>query len=153
MIAKKLKNFLDERHVRYVTVSHSPAFTTQEVAESAHISGKSMAKTVMVVADGVMAMTVVPANQKLTLDELCEFLETDDVRLAREEEFKNLFPDCEPGAMPPFGNLYDMPVYVSPDLAEEAEIAFNAGTHADVVRMGFHDFERLVAPQVARISH
>jgi len=153
MIAMKLKNFLDERHVRYVTVSHSPAFTTQEVAESAHISGKSMAKTVMVVADGVMAMTVVPANQKLTIDELCEFLETDDVRLAREEEFKNLFPDCEPGAMPPFGNLYDMPVYVSPDLAEEAEIAFNAGTHADVVRMGFHDFERLVVPQVARMSH
>ena len=153
MIATKLKNFLDEKHVRYETITHPPAFTAQEVAESTHITGKALAKTVMVVIDGVPAMAVVPATHKVELDDLCTCAETDDVRLAREEEFKTCFPDCEPGAMPPFGNLYDMSVYVSPDLADEAEIAFNAGTHADVIRMGFHDFERLVSPHVARFSH
>ncbi len=153
MIATTLKNFLDESHVRYETITHSPAFTAQEVAESTHITGKALAKTVMVVIDGAPAMAVLPANQKVELDDLCECAETDDVRLAREEEFKICFPDCEPGAMPPFGNLYDMSVYVSPDLAEEAEIAFSAGTHADVIRMGFHDFERLVSPHVLRFSH
>ncbi len=153
MIATTLKNFLDESHVRYETITHSPAFTAQEVAESTHITGKALAKTVMVVIDGAPAMAVLPANQKVELDDLCECAETDDVQLAREEEFKICFPDCEPGAMPPFGNLYDMSVYVSPDLAEEAEIAFSAGTHADVIRMGFHDFERLVSPHVLRFSH
>jgi Ala-tRNA(Pro) deacylase len=152
MIAKKLKSFLDERKVKYYTIAHSPAYTAAEVAASAHISGRVLAKTVMIVVDGAMAMAVLPANHRVLLDDLCELTGTDDVRLAREEEFKDLFPDCELGAMPPFGNLYDMSVYVSADLADEAEIAFNAGTHTDIISMGYHDFDRLVRPKVANFT-
>jgi Ala-tRNA(Pro) deacylase len=152
MIAKKLKNFLDERKIKYVTITHSPAYTAQDVAQSAHIPGRILAKTVMVLMDGAPAMAVLPANHRVLLDDLCELTETKDVRLAREDEFKELFPDCEPGAMPPFGNLYDMSVHVSPDLAEEAEIAFNAGSHTEIIKMLFHDYERLVKPQVARFT-
>src|SRR5688572_965378 len=105
MIAKTLKDFLDQRKVRYVVITHSPAFTAHEVAQSAHIPGRVMAKTVMVIIDGALAMAVLPANHRVMLDDLREITDSDDVRLAREDEFKQLFPDCEPGAMPPFGNL------------------------------------------------
>lgn len=152
MIARKLKTFLDERNIKYYAISHSPAYTTPEVAEAAHISGRIVAKTVMVIVDGAMAMAVLPSNHRVVLDDLCTLADTEDLRLAREEEFKDLFPDCEPGAMPPFGNLYDMSVYVSAQLAEEAEIAFNAGTHTEIIIMGWHDFERLVNPRVASFS-
>ncbi len=152
MIAKKLKSFLDERNIKYVTITHSPAFTAPEVAASAHVPGRSLAKTVMVVIDGAMAMAVLPSNHRVLLDDLRELTGTDDVRLAREDEFKSLFPDCDAGAMPPFGNLYDMTVYVSADLAEEAEIAFNAGSHTEIIRMAYHDFERLVKPRVANFT-
>lgn len=152
MIAKKLKDFLDERKIKYVAIAHSPAFTAQEVAESAHISGRALAKTVMVMVDGAPAMAVAPSNHRVMLDDLCEVAETEDLRLAREDEFKELFPDCEAGAMPPFGNLYDMSVYVSPELAEQAEIAFNAGTHTEVIKMLYRDYERLVKPQVVRFT-
>ncbi|HBJ85243.1 MAG TPA: deacylase [Verrucomicrobiales bacterium] len=152
MIAKKLKTFLDERRVKYYTLLHSPAYTAAEVAAAAHISGRVLAKTVMVIVDGAMAMAVLPSNHRVLLDDLCELTGTEDVRLAREEEFKDLFPDCEAGAMPPFGNLYDMSVYVSTNLAEEAEIAFNAGTHTEIISMGWHDFERLVNPRVASFT-
>jgi len=147
-----IKNLLDEENVKYVTIQHSPAFTAQEVAESAHIPGRIMAKTVMVEIDGELAMTVLPSNHRLIMDDLCALTGTEEVRIAREDEFKHIFPDCEPGAMPPFGNLYDLSVYVSPDLAEESEIAFNAGTHTEVIRMMFHDFDVLVKPRVARFT-
>ena len=153
MIAKKLKNFLDERKVKYVTLAHSPAYTAQEIAEQAHISGHVLAKTVMVVIDGAMAMAVLPSDHRVHLDDLCDLTDTDDVRLAREDEFKSLFPDCELGAMPPFGNLYDMSVYVSPLLAEEHEIAFNAGSHTEIIRMAFHDYDRIVRPRVVRFTN
>jgi Ala-tRNA(Pro) deacylase len=152
MIAKKLKDFLDQRKVKYLTITHSPAFTAQEIAQQAHISGHILAKTVMLYIDGVMAMAVLPSSHRVLLDDLCELTGTEDVRLAREEEFKALFPDCEPGAMPPFGNLYDMSVYASPLLAEEDDIAFNAGSHTEIIRMSFHDFERLVGPRVLRFT-
>lgn len=152
MIAKRLKDFLDERRIRYITITHSPAFTAHEVAQSAHISGRVLAKTVMVMVHGAPAMAVLPANHRVMLDELADFIGTDDVRLAREEEFKQHFPDCEPGAMPPFGNLYDMSVYVSPDLADEDEIAFNAGSHTEIIRMSYRDFAQLVKPQVAEFT-
>lgn len=152
MIARKLKAFLDERKVKYYTIAHSPAYTAAEVAEAAHISGRVLAKTVMIIIDGVMAMAVLPSNRRVLLDELCDLTGTNDVRLAREEEFRKLFPDCEAGAMPPFGNLYDMSVYVSADLAEEPEFAFNAGTHTDIISMGWHDFERLVRPHVVSFT-
>lgn len=152
MHAQKLKDFLDQRKIKYVTISHSPAYTAQEVAASAHIPGRILAKTVMVFIDGAMAMAVLPSSHRVLLDDLRDLVETDDVRLAREDEFKNLFPDCEPGAMPPFGNLYDMSVYVSPDLADEDEIAFNAGSHTEIIKMNYYDFERLVKPHVANFT-
>jgi Ala-tRNA(Pro) deacylase len=152
MPATMIKSLLDREHVKYVTIRHSPAFTAQEVAESAHIPGRIMAKTVMVEIDGELAMTVLPSNHRVIMDDLCALTGTEEVRIAREDEFCHVFPDCEPGAMPPFGNLYDLSVFVSPDLAEESEIAFNAGTHTEVIRMMFHDFDVLVKPRVARFT-
>jgi Ala-tRNA(Pro) deacylase len=152
MIAKTLKDFLDQRKVKYVVITHSPAFTAHEVAQSAHIPGRVMAKTVMVIIDGALAMAVLPANHRVMLDDLREITDTDDVRLAREDEFKQLFPDCEPGAMPPFGNLYDMSVYLSPDMEDEDEIAFNAGSHTEIIKMAFEDYQRLVKPRIASFT-
>ncbi len=147
MPAAKLKEFLDRRDVKYVSIQHSPAFTAPEVAASAHVSGRDFAKTVIVKIDGVMSMVVLPANRRLVLNDLRELLEVDRVKLATEEEFKTAFPDCEPGAMPPFGNLYGMPVYVASSLADEAEIAFNAGSHVELIKMAYGDFAELVNPK------
>ncbi|MCB1132077.1 MAG: YbaK/EbsC family protein [Verrucomicrobiae bacterium] len=152
MLAKTLKEYLDERKIRYVTISHSPAYTAQEVAQSAHVPGSQMAKTVMVTVDGTLAMAVLPACQRVDVRELEEITGSDDVTLAHEEEFKDYFPDCEAGAMPPFGNLYDMSVYVSPDLAVEPEIVFNAGSHTELVRMRWRDYYTLVKPRVAEFA-
>lgn len=152
MLAKSLKNYLDERKVRYVTISHSPAFTAQEVAQSAHIPGSGLAKTVMVIIDGALAMAVVPANRRVQVDELRRLTGSEDIRLAHEEEFKDFFPDCETGAMPPFGNLYDMSVYVSPEVAAEPEIVFNAGSHTELIRMAWRDYQTLVKPHVAQFA-
>jgi Ala-tRNA(Pro) deacylase len=152
MPARKLKEFLDGQAIKYVTIGHSPAYTAQEVAECAHIPGREMAKTVMITIDGDLAMAVLPANRKVVLQDLREITGTDDVRFAGEADFKARFPDCEPGAMPPFGNLYDMDVYVAPTLAEDEEIAFNAGTHTEVIKMAYRDFERLVNPRVVSFS-
>jgi len=148
MPASKLKQFLDDRGVKYVTLQHSPAYTAQEIAGLSHVSGRDFAKTVVVKVGGEFSMVVLPASRKLVLADLREMLETDHVKLATEEEFKGLFPDCEAGAMPPFGNLYGMPVYVSAVLADEPEIAFNAGTHTDVIKMAYEDFATLVCPRV-----
>ena len=153
MLAKSLRNYLDQWKVKYITITHSRAYTATEVAQSAHIPGRMLAKTVMVVIDGAMAMAVLPANHRVRLDDLRELAHTDDVRLAQEDEFKGYFPDCEAGAMPPFGNLYDMSVYVSPDLADEGEIAFNAGSHTEVIKMAWADYNRLVRPRVAKLTN
>lgn len=148
MAAKKLKTFLDRHGVRYVTIAHSPAFTAAEVAESVHIAGRDFAKTVIVETGGELAMVVLPANRKIVLSDLREMFDDTSVHLATEREFEQRFPDCELGAMPPFGNLYGLPVYVAPSLAEEEEIAFNAGTHREVIKMTFRDFAALVEPIV-----
>ena len=147
MPATKLKEFLDSRGIKYVSLQHSPAYTAPEIAASAHVSGCDFAKTVIVKIGGTMAMVVLPANRKLVLADLREMLETDRIKLATEEEFKGAFPDCEIGAMPPFGNLYGMPVYVASILAAEPEITFTAGTHTDVIKMAYRDFAQLVNPQ------
>lgn len=146
MPVTRLKEFLDRENVKYVTIGHSPAFTAQEIAERAHIPGKELAKTVMVKIDGKLAMIVVPASEHVRLAHLKEALGADEVELAGEYEFKERFPDCETGAMPPFGNLYDIPVFVSATLREDDEIAFNAGSHSELIRMAYADFERLVKP-------
>jgi Ala-tRNA(Pro) deacylase len=152
MPVRKLREFLDRNDIRYVTISHSPAFTSQEVAASAHVSGWSMAKTVIVKVDGEFAMCVLPANLKIVLQDLREITGSDDVRFASEAEFRNLFPDCEVGAMPPFGNLYQMDVYVAPTLTENDEIAFNGGSHTEIVKMSYDDFARLVEPEVVEFT-
>ena len=152
MPVEKLRRFLDENGVRYVVISHSRAYTAQEVAASAHIPGKELAKTVMVKIDGKMAMAVLPASYKVDFNQLCNETGGCKVELASEKEFKGMFPDCEVGAMPPFGNLYGMPVYVAKTLTEDEEIAFNAGTHTELVRMKYSDFQRLVQPQAVKFS-
>lgn len=148
MPIRKLKQFLDENEVRYITIAHSPAFTAQEIAASAHIPGHEVAKTVMVKVDGKMAMAVLPAPMHVRLEQLKDVTGAAVVELASEADFKELFPECELGAMPPFGNLYDMEVYVAKPLADDELIAFNAGTHTELIRMEYRDFERLVHPKV-----
>lgn len=152
MPAKKLKEYLDRHHIKYTSIKHSPAYTAQEVAARSHISGKEMAKTVMVKVDNEMAMAVLPASFKIDFEALMNVTGSAMVDLASEEEFKFIFPDCEIGAMPPFGNLYDLDVYVSEKLAEDEEICFNAGTHSELIRMHYDDFERLVRPRVFEFS-
>ena len=152
MPAKRLKEFLDQYVVTYVSISHSPAFTTQEVAASAHIPGRELVKTVMINIEGEMAMAVLPANRKVIIQDLREIAGSDDVKLASETEFQNLFPDCEIGAMPPFGNLYGMEVYAAPSLEADEQIAFNAGTHTEVIKMAYADFARLVQPEVVAFT-
>jgi Ala-tRNA(Pro) deacylase len=152
MAIQKLTEFLDREHVHYTTVPHTQTFTAQQTAEAAHISGKDMAKTVMVHMGNRMAMAVVPADRKVALSELREAAGNQRAWFATEDEFKDLFPDCEVGAMPPFGNLYGMDVYLATPLAQDEEIAFNAGSHTELIKMPFHDFERLVKPRVANIS-
>ena len=148
----KLKNFLDENNVKYTTISHSKAFTAQQVAQSAHISGKDMVKTVIIFIDGKMAMAVLPAARHVDFRLLKDAIGIKNIVLAGEMDFKNLFPECEVGTMSPFGNLYDMDVYVDRSLAEDHEIAFNAGSHTELIQMAYEDFERLVNPKVIRFA-
>lgn len=110
MPAKKLKEFLDDHHVPYELIPHSPAYTAQEIAAVAHVSGREMAKTVMLNVDGKIEMAVLPANERLDVKQVSDAMGTDQVRLAREDEFKELFPGCETGAMPALGNLYGIEV-------------------------------------------
>jgi len=145
---KRLTEHLDKSNVKYVVILHSPAYTAQEVAASVHIPGKEMAKTVMVKIDGKMTMAVLPASSMIDFTHLRQSLGASKVELATEAEFRDLFPECEVGAMPPFGNLYSMGVIVETGLTEDEEIAFNAGSHKELVKLGYRDFERLVSPTV-----
>lgn len=152
MPVRKLKEFLDREGIKYVTIGHSPAYTAQEIAASAHVSGKELAKIVMIKVDGRMAMAVLPASLNVNFKLLREVVGSRHVELAAEDEFKNLFPECEVGAMPPFGNLYGMEVYVADQLAEGEEIAFNAGSHTELIKLAYSDFERLVKPRVLKFA-
>ncbi len=152
MPLEKLKGFLDSNAVKYVTVKHSPAYTAQELAALAHVPGREWAKTVMVKLDGKMAMVVVPATGRVVFDLLKDAAKARVAELASEQEFRDLCPGCELGAMPPFGNLFGMDVYVDAPLADDAEIACNAGSFTEMVRLPFADFRRLVKPKVAKLS-
>ncbi|MHB8906167.1 MAG: aminoacyl-tRNA deacylase [Melioribacteraceae bacterium] len=152
MPTKMLREFLDQNKIRYVTVKHSVAYTAQEIAASAHIKGKELAKTVLIKADGKMAMCVLPASYKIDFDLLKEALGGKNIRLANEVEFKDKFPECDVGAMPPFGNLYGMDVYVEEILAKDEEIAFNACSHIELLQMSFKDYGRLVKPRLIKFS-
>lgn len=148
MPVKKVKEFLDKHEIKYVSMSHSPAFTSQEIAAAAHISGRELAKTVVVKIDGKLAMVVIPANHQVNFAKLRDATGAKAVDLASESEFKDKFSGCEVGAMPPFGPLYDIPVYLSSMLGQQDHIVFNAGSHSELVQLSFPDFEKLVKPKV-----
>jgi Ala-tRNA(Pro) deacylase len=152
MPIQKLKEFLDRERVKYVTITHSPAFTAHEIAAAAHVPERELAKTVVVHLDGKTAMAVLPADLKIILDDLREAAGVGQARFATEDEFKRLFPDCEIGAMPPFGNLYGLDVYAATALAKDQEIAFNAGSHTELIKMAYDDFARLARPRLVSFT-
>lgn len=144
----KLRQLLDHEGVRYVSIRHSPAYTADAIAASAHIPTDQMAKTVMLHIDGRLAMAVLPATEQLDLDTVREYLQASRVTLAPEREFRVWFPDCEIGAMPPFGNLYGLNLYATESLTEQERIAFNAGTHGECIEMDLWDYLRLARPTI-----
>ena len=147
MPSQRLKEFLDENDVKYISIMHSMAFTSVDIAKSAHIPSRELAKTVIINVDNELAMAVVPANYKVDLEILRQTLNTSNITLALETDFTPHFNDCEVGAMPPFGCLYDMNVYVAESLSEDESIAFNAGSHLEVIKMNYKDYENLAKPQ------
>ena len=147
-IPQTVRTRLDREHVHYEVLSHSRAFGALQVARTLHVPEQQMAKVVIVKVDARFVMTVLPASWNVDLSRLRIVFATQQVRLATEEEIKGLFPDCELGAMPPFGNLYGLPVYVDQSLAEDKEIVFQAGTHSEAIRMRYWDFASLVFPVV-----
>jgi Ala-tRNA(Pro) deacylase len=153
MILKALCEYLDRERIRYTIISHSPAFTAQEIAAASHVSGRELAKTVILLLDGELAMAVLPASFRVDLEMLGELTGADRVELAAEADFRARFPGCETGAMPPFGNLFDLPVHVADELADDEFIAFNAGSHTELIQMRYRDFERLVQPRVLGFAH
>ncbi len=151
MPVQRLKDLLDKNGIRYVCISHSRAYTAAAIGAITHIPGREIAKTVMVKLDGKLAMVVVPGSRHIDLAVLKRELGVNSALLVTEPEFADAFPDCEVGAMPPFGVLYDLPVYVDELLTRDEEIAFNAGSHRELIRRSYKDFERLVKPKVLHI--
>jgi Ala-tRNA(Pro) deacylase len=149
----RLEAYLRENQVPFQVQHHPRVVTAQEVAASEHVPGKMVAKVVMVLAGDEMIMLALPAPYQVDLEKVGTLLDAEEVRLADEEEFEGAFPDCEVGAMPPFGNLYDLPVFVEEALAEDETIFFRAGTHTDTMSVRYADFERLVEPTVAEFAH
>jgi Ala-tRNA(Pro) deacylase len=147
-----LEKYLREEGVSFDTMIHSVAYTAQEVAAAQHTPGGQLAKVVLADADGHLVMLVLPASCRVNFPKLKSVLGAEKVRLAREEEFAGTFTDCEVGAMPPFGNLYTLPVYVDDSLAEMPEIVFKAGSHTTSMMITFADYERLAEPTIADFS-
>ena len=143
-IVKKLDDLLKKSKIKYEKITHAETFTSQETAQVEHIPGRELAKVVMVKADGKDVMMVVSGHHKVDLGKAKKLLKAKDVRLATEQEFISLFPDCEKGAMPPFGGLYDVPFYVDKTIAENDTIVFNAGTHRESIKMAYKDYEKVV---------
>lgn len=152
MPLQRLKELLDRQGVRFETISHLPAYTAQGIAAMTHISGKEVAKTVIVKLDGQLAMAVVPASHRVDLRHLQAEAKAATVSLASEAEFKDAFPGCETGAMPPFGSLYGLPVVVDESVTHDREIVFNAGSHTELVRLAYEDFARIEKPRVLKFS-
>jgi Ala-tRNA(Pro) deacylase len=152
MPIQKLKEFLDTHNLKYVSFPTRSRLRPRESRRSLTYRAKSWHKTVIVKIDGELAMVLLPASLHIDLSQLRSAASANNVALASEEEFKERFPDCETGAMPPFGNLYDMPVFADESLARDKEIAFNAGSHRELVRLAWEDFVRLVEPKVVRFA-
>lgn len=146
MSANKLMQYLNDNNVNYETIEHPTAYTAQEIAEKAHIKGKNMAKTVLVKVDGQLTMAVLPGNDMLDMEAFKKACGGTNIQLLSENEFSDYFPDCELGAQPPFGNLYNMATWVDVDLAQDETIAFNAGNHHELCKISYSDFEKLVNP-------
>jgi Ala-tRNA(Pro) deacylase len=151
-ITKRLEDYLKNHNVEYRTVTHPETYTAQETAAAMHVQGRELAKSVMIKADGAYVMAVVPALRRVDLGKLGETLHVKDVRLANEAEFKGLFPDCEAGAEPPFGNLYNLETIVDESLAEDERIYFNAGNHYEAVEITYKEYEDLLKPRIADIA-
>jgi Ala-tRNA(Pro) deacylase len=152
MPVQKLKKFLDEENISYETLSHTHTETARQTAHAVKMDNKEIAKTVMVKVDGKMTMIVLPASHKIHFNMLERELGAKNIELATEEEFKEWFPECDVGAMPPFGNLYNLDVIVADSLTKDEMIAFNAGTHEEAIRMMYKDFERLIKPKIAEFT-
>ena len=150
---QRLEDYLRENEVPFQGQHHARAITAQEVAATEHVPGKMFAKTVMVTADTEQPiMLVLPAPYHVNPEKAAAALGAREVLLAEEERFADIFFDCEVGAMPPFGNLYDVPLYVDKTLAEDETIVFRAGTHTDTMSVSYADFERLVEPTIAEFA-
>lgn len=152
MPVHRLKEYLNSNNIKYVSIVHSEAYTAQEIAELTHVSGEELAKTVIVKKDGQMVMAVLPASHRIDWNLLKAVTGAVKIELAGEKEFEDMFPDCEIGAMPPFGNLYGMEVFVEESLTKDKEIAFNAGSHIELIKLPYEDFLRLVKPKVVKFS-
>lgn len=147
MPAQRLQQYLDQQGVKYRVITHSPAFTAQDVAEVAHVPGSVMAKVVIMTLDGQMTMIVVPAPKRIHTDSLAQALSAQEVAFLHENDFREKFPDCQVGALPPFGNLYEMPVYIDTELAHQQEIVFSAGSYRELFSLPVKDYLRLVQPK------
>jgi Ala-tRNA(Pro) deacylase len=153
MISMKLREHLDKERVAFKHHVHATAYTSQEIAEAAHIPGREMVKSVILNADeSLLVMAVLSANDTANLDVLREEIGCETLRLATESEFRDRFPTCKTGAMPPFGNIFNLPTYCELTLSQNREIEFNAGTHDETIRMGFDDFQRLVNPKMVHFA-
>ena len=152
MPVKKLKALLDARKIKYISINHSPAYTARETAASTFVPRREFAKSIIVDLDGSKAIAVVPASRHVDIDALATLAGADRARLATEEEFEALFPDCEIGAMPPFGSLYDMPTFVDDMVTEVDDLCFNAGSHEQILRLSCDDYLGVERPTIGRFS-
>lgn len=149
---ERMEQYLRENSVPFETMTHTQAYTMPEVAAALHVPGEQVAKVVVVKADGKMVMLVIPTSHRLNFAQVRALLDAKKVSLAKEEEFAELFPDCATGAMPPFGNLYNVPVYVDQALAGKTNIIFRVGTHRHTMKVAYADFARLAGPTVGEFA-
>jgi len=152
MPINKLTELLDSQNIKYTIITHSVAYTAQGIAALTHIPGQELAKTVIVNMDDALAMAVLPASCQVDLAALRAATGAKSVTLAREADFMHRFPGCETGAMPPFGNLYGVQVFVEESLTKDKEIAFNAGSHRELMRLAYEDFARVVKPKLLQFA-
>jgi Ala-tRNA(Pro) deacylase len=153
MVSSRLEEYLKHSGVAYTRHTHATAYTSLEIAQSIHIPGREMVKSVILKTDtGQLIMSVLSASETVNLNILRHEIGANVLRLASETEFEHAFPTCKPGAMPPFGNIFNIPTYCEIDLARNSEVEFNAGTHDETIRMRFHDYQRLAQPKMAHFS-
>jgi Ala-tRNA(Pro) deacylase len=154
MISAKLKDYLDSAGVTYIRHSHPTVYTSQETAQSTHVPGREMVKSVILKTDeGALVIAALSSNETADLDILRKEIGCRALRLAKEHEFSDAFPTCEVGGMPPFGNIFNLTTYCDEDISSNSEIEFNAGMHDETIRMSYEDFKRLVHPKVCHFAH